>query len=130
VKDVSDLHALADPAPEHLGPSPADAKSVFAELVCADPELLRAEFEALIAANYPPGDGQRCPRSPRWTAPLRFDWVRPGPQIVSWRRSASLPGSPGRTGRIGADHAARERGPPGQRTPETAHTSKDISNGR
>ena len=53
---MSDLSAPAPPTGEYLGSAPAatlsvDTASRFAELVCADPELLRAEFEALIAAN-------------------------------------------------------------------------------
>jgi hypothetical protein len=85
---------------------------VFTELVCADPELLRAEFEALIAANYPPGDGHRNHRPPRQTRPLRTDRARPAPRASSSRRPGlwSRPG--GRAGPTGADRAPRERGPP------------------
>ena len=39
------------------------ANSGFAELVCADPAWLRAEFDAIIAANFPsPPPGPTPPR--------------------------------------------------------------------
>ena len=42
---------------------PTSAAAEFAELVCADPVLLHAEFEAIVAANFPtPPLGERPPR--------------------------------------------------------------------
>lgn len=42
---------------------PISAAPEFVELVCADPALLHAEFEAIVAANFPtPPPGDRLPR--------------------------------------------------------------------
>ena len=114
---MSDLPALAHSTGEHLGSAPVatlpvDTPSRFAELVCADPELLRAEFEALIAANYPPGDGYRRSDPPRRKRPPRIDRARPAPRAISSSRPRILPGPGARTSRTGADGAPRERGPP------------------
>jgi hypothetical protein len=98
VDDMSNLPALTQPAPEHLDSMPVDSApvdallrdtlpvatpSVFAELVCADPELLRAEFEALIAANYP------HPETAAVTAAHRGGRPRPGPSGRARRRRHS-----------------------------------------
>ena len=118
---MNDLSALAPPTGEYQGSAPAatlsldtapDTASRFAELVCADPELLRAEFEALIAANYPPGDGRRCGCPPPRKRPPRIDRARPAPRAISSSQPGFLPGPGGRKGRTGADRAPRERGPP------------------
>jgi len=122
---MSDLSALAPPTGEYLGSAPAatlsldtapdtvpDTASRFAELVCADPELLRAEFEALIAANYPHRDGRRCGWPPPRKRPPRIDRARPAPRAISSSRPGFLLGPGGRKGRTGADRAPRERGPP------------------
>lgn len=37
------------------------AAAAFAELICADEQWLREEFDALIAANYPPGPPPPAP---------------------------------------------------------------------
>jgi hypothetical protein len=57
------------------------AHAAFADLACADPGWLRAEFDALIRAAYGPP-----PNWPRPPAPPRLP--RPG-------RQASRPGPPG-----------------------------------
>jgi hypothetical protein len=75
----------------------------FLGLVCADEELLRAEFDALIAATW----GQPHPARPRragWPTPPprrrpRPEFARPGPM-----RAPHYPGAEGRT---------RQRAPPG-----------------
>ena len=42
---------------------PTSAAREFVELVCADPVLLHAEFETIVAANFPtPPPGERPPR--------------------------------------------------------------------
>ena len=42
---------------------PTSSASKFVDLVCADPVLLQAEFEAIVAANFPtPPPGERPPR--------------------------------------------------------------------
>jgi hypothetical protein len=108
---MNDHPALACEAPDHPVSTPADLQSVFAELVCADPGLLQAEFDALIAANFPPGNGRRSRHPPRRSAPPGTDRARPTPQAVSASRSGPRSGS---AGGIGTDRAARERGPPRQ----------------
>jgi hypothetical protein len=113
---MSDLPALTHRTSEYLDSAPvgtpSGTPSVFAELVCADPELLRAEFEALIAANYPPGDGHRRRRPPRRTHPARTDRARPAPRAISSSQPGIPPAPGGRTGRTGVDRAPRERAPP------------------
>ena len=116
-------HPVSAPADTALADDAlADTRSVFAELVCADPELLQAEFEALIAANYPPGDARTCRQSPRRSGPPRTDRTRPVPPAVCSPRLGPRPGSGGETGTGGV---ARERGPPRQHArAEAAHTSR------
>jgi hypothetical protein len=119
---MSDFSPLAHPTDEYLDFAPVDTlpvttlpvdtPSVFAELVCADSELLRAEFETLIAANYPTGDGQHCRPRPRRMRPHRTDLARPGPQAVLSPQPGSWSGSGDRTGWTGAGRAAGGRGPP------------------
>jgi hypothetical protein len=42
-----------------------DENRAFADLVCADPEFLRVEFNALVGASWDkPPDGQPAPRGP------------------------------------------------------------------
>ena len=45
----------------------------FADLVCADARLLHVEFDAIIAANFPVGGGQRSRRPPRQPRPAVAD---------------------------------------------------------
>ena len=113
---MSDDPALAQRAPVHplaapADTAPADTHAVFVELVCADVGLLQVEFDALIAANFPPGNGRRSRRPPRRPGPPRIDRARPSPQAIPSSRSG--PRSPSGTG-TGTAHAARERGPPRQ----------------
>lgn len=103
----------------HLAVAPAAARAVsvhgsrdmdtaaaFADLVCADHELLRAEFEAIVAANFPdaaPGQGLR----PTGTVRSRTGWMPPRHCPV-W-----CSGRPGPGGVAGLpDVHARQRGPP------------------
>jgi hypothetical protein len=53
------------------------AGAAFAELICADDQWLREEFDALIAANYQP------PRPPR-PAPPRTPPLPPGHRGQVW----------------------------------------------
>jgi hypothetical protein len=59
---------IAEYAPGRTGTSspPTD----LAEVVCADPDLLALEFDALMAANYPDVADRPDPRPPRRTARL------------------------------------------------------------
>jgi len=83
------------------GTAVTEARMEFAELVCGDPDLLRQEFDELIAASWdgPPPD--RPPSPPRRPAPLG----RRG-----HRRTVRRAGPAARIGATGA--APRERGPP------------------
>ncbi len=103
-------HRVLDPqVPVH--PVPTPTRWVFTELVCADPGLLRVEFNALIAVNFPPAEGRRDRRPPRRPGPPGIDWFRlippPGPPgvgpggVVVWIRPVP-----------GPDRPARERSPP------------------
>ena len=69
-----------------LGQLPETDKRGFAELVCADPEWVRAEFDAIIAANFGAAEQPETPR----------------------RR----PPRPARGHRDRSDHAGRRFGPP------------------
>jgi len=106
-------HPTLEPTPavrtragEPSGAAPAGA---FVDVVCADHELLDAEFNAIIAANFPDaaGGGQR---------------LRPGTAVTTATRRVSarriLAGPIRRTvrGCAGAARSlrARQRGPPGQ----------------
>jgi hypothetical protein len=90
-------------------PSGAAPAAAFVDVVCADHELLDAEFNAIIAANFPDaaGGGQR---------------LRPGTAVatatrrVSARRMLASPLRRAIQGCAGAAHhlRARQRGPPGQ----------------
>jgi hypothetical protein len=101
--------ALAYRAPARRAVMPAVADATFVELVCADSDWLQVEFEAIIAANFPPGDGQRSRRPPRRPAVLVTDQPR---QATSASRPAVVCGpvwtQPGAAQR----DRARERGPP------------------
>jgi hypothetical protein len=90
-------------AGEPPGAAPAAA---FVDLVCADHELLHAEFDAIIAANFPDVacHGQR-PASDAATT------TRPRPA----RRAPACPGRPAVQARAAVvqNLQARQRGPPG-----------------
>lgn len=89
---------------------------------CADRDRLRAEFDAIIAANFPPpGDGPRSRRPPRPMVGTRT--LPPGPATRPCRAAVRGPASTGPNppprGR------ARQRSPPhrianaGLTSPET-----------
>jgi len=79
---MSDHPTLVQPALEHLDTLPVDTSSVFAELVCADPGLLRAEFQARH---------RRCQAGTRaaLTAPTPCQHTRPEQCTPTERRPAS-----------------------------------------
>jgi hypothetical protein len=85
----------------------ATTTALFADLVCADHELLRAEFDAIITANFPdPAEGPQPPVPARAVATVTD-------RDPSQRRAAGY-GSP-RPGRgiAGTPHPQpRERAPP------------------
>jgi hypothetical protein len=102
---------IAEYAPGRTGTSspPAD----LAEVVCADPDLLALEFDALMAASYPDFADRPDARPPRRTARLLARRLPPGRSSVPVRQREPLP--------FTAEQAdeerawARQRGPPAAR---------------
>jgi len=97
---------IAEYAPGRTGMSspPAD----LAEVICADPDLLALEFDALVAANYPDFAGRPDPRPPRRTA--RLLTRRLPPRRPSGVRREQPPFA---DEQADEEHAwARQRGPP------------------
>jgi len=82
--------------------------AAFTDLVCADHELLRAEFDAIITANFPDAaDGTQRRRPTRPAVPGTDRAARAAPSLAP---SVHRP-APG--GTAGAQHPrARQRGPP------------------
>jgi hypothetical protein len=80
-----------------------EAGTEFADIICADPDLLRQEFDALIAASYarpparrppaPPGSAPRPGRAhPRAGPGSRHPGGRPAPRPGrGYRRQRSPP---------------------------------------
>ena len=70
---TSAVHVAAD----ETAPGAAST-ATLADVVCADSDLLRIEFEAIIAANFPPADEQHDRRPPRHSRAPTTDLPRPG----------------------------------------------------
>ena len=90
--------------------SPAGAHSTqaavldeFLDLLCADEELLRAEFEAIVAAEWP--------RPPDRRVVVRTQHVGADGDPASGRARTS-PSTPVVDRRPGVEDSARERSPP------------------
>jgi hypothetical protein len=70
------------------GSGTRQADAAFAELICADDQWLREEFDALIAANYqppgppPPAPPRVPPLPPRRQGPAPSPDRCPGPQVL------------------------------------------------
>jgi len=81
-----------------------EAGTEFADIICADPDLLRQEFDALIAASFtrPPASP---PPAPPWSAP-RHGRSRPRTGPGSSHRPA------GRTAAHPGRGRRRQRSPP------------------
>lgn len=92
----------------------ADTTAAFTNLVCADHELLRAEFDAIIAANFPDAaDGTQRRRPTRPVVPGagrgRRATLPPvsAPCTTGWHRQRAAPTGPAAraaclpTGRLG-----------------------------
>lgn len=85
------------------GAGTRQAAAAFAELICADEQWLREEFDALIAANYPP--------SPPSPAPPRTPPLPPRrPATATWRVTG--PGCPQATSSHPGGGLRRQRSPP------------------
>jgi hypothetical protein len=79
----------------------------FAELVCGERDLLRAEFDAIIAANWPSHD-QPTPPPPPHPGPIpRFRPAHPHPERSTGVGRVARP-----TPVVGMPAWARERAPP------------------
>jgi len=76
--------------------STREADAAFADLICADPQWLDAEFDALIAASFgeppaqPPPAPPRVPPSPGSTPPPTPDPASGPAAAASW--AAAEPG--------------------------------------
>lgn len=77
----------------------------FLDILCADEELLRAEFDAIVGASWdePPPPTPPEPPTPPWRAPSDRDWAglraAPAPFPCGagrWARQRSPPLVPGR----------------------------------
>ena len=103
----------------------ADTTATFTDLVCADHELLRAEFDAIIAANFPDAaDGTQHRRPIRPVVPgMGRGAPRDAPTPSAHRAQ--------RGGTAGAQHPpARQRGPPVSRLAVLADDSLSNRAGR
>jgi hypothetical protein len=101
---------IAEYAPGRTGTSspPADPADL-AEVVCADPDLLALEFDALMAANYPDFADRPDPRPPRRTARLLTRRLPPTRPSLPVRREPP----PFADEQADEERAwARQRGPP------------------
>ena len=83
--------------------STREADAAFADLICADPQWLRAEFDALISASF-----SEPPAPPR-PAPPRVP-PRPGNPCPPSRRPAPYPAAI-TSAATGPEHG-RQRSPP------------------
>jgi len=83
-----------------------EAEARFAELICADPQWLRAEFSALVSASF--GAPPAWPRPP---APPRVPPRRPATGRAVRPRRDTRPAQ--LTSRIRPAGLRRQRSPPG-----------------
>ena len=99
----------------------ATTTALFADLVCADHELLRAEFDAIITANFPdPAEGPQPPVPARAVAAVTD-------RDPGQRRTAGYgPARPGR-GIAGTPHPQpRERAPPTRHSDRATHSVRTV----
>lgn len=101
----------ADTGGAAVGDDGAETGSVFAELVCAEPEWLEREFTALIAANFPPSDPDETPHR---IAPHRPAAAATADHPPHDRPEPAAP-RPRRREHTCPHHPARERSPPRNR---------------
>jgi len=96
--------------------------AALAEVVCADPDLLALEFEALMAANYPHAADRPDPRSPRRTGRLLARRLPPTrPSLPAERESVPFADE-----QADEEHArARQRGPPAA-TPAGRPSAQEV----
>jgi len=95
--------------------------AALAEVVCADPDLLALEFDALMAANFPDSADRPDSRPPRRTGLLARRLPPPRPSLPARRESAPLADE-----RADEEHAwARQRGPPAA-TPAGRPSAQEV----
>jgi hypothetical protein len=82
--------------------STREADAAFADLICADPQWLDAEFDALIAASFGEPPAQPPPAPPR--VPPSPGSTPPSPDPASGPAAAAFPAA-------GPGHG-RQRSPP------------------
>ena len=101
-----------------------DIPAAFTDLVCADHELLRAEFDAIITANFPDAAENAQRLDPTVPIATRTDRGTP-------RRWPTPPSQhPQRSGAAGAQHLpARQRGPPRPRRNTSTGTTTQPATG-
>ena len=108
IKNVSviDLAALPQVSRKVIGMDLAtrETGTEFADLMCADPQWLREEFDALIAASFGRPPAPPPPAPPR-VPPRRVPWHSP-----SGPRAGHLPAR--RTVRGSGNGCRRQRSPP------------------
>ena len=85
------------------GDTTLTADQRFVELLCADEDLLRAEFDAIIAAEWP---------SPPPAEPDRGADAERRPRPARQRREASVAALPSRPRHPGVGGWTRQRSPP------------------
>ena len=88
----------------------ADVDARFADLVSADTQLLRAEFDAIIAANFPRTAGRTRRRPPARPVPSIAE--RQGREVPPRRGRPSSCGRKPEPARSAVDDRARPRSPP------------------
>jgi hypothetical protein len=82
-----------------------DADTVFAELICADAQWLREEFDALISASFGQPPAAPPPAPPRVPPPRGH--TSPGRQHLPWHHFPAVPY------RVAGPEHRRQRAPPG-----------------
>ena len=104
-----------------------DADTAFAELICADAQWLREEFDALIAASFSQPPAAPPPAPPRVPPPCG----RTGPRAVTGCGPVPRP-SPSRSPRRGSAsaHLRHRRPPPAARPPPADRQSPEHSQSR
>jgi len=104
----------------------SSSPAALAEVVCADPDLLALEFDALMAANYPEVADRPDPRPPRRTGRLLARRLPPRrPSLSARRQSAPIADE-----QADEEHAwARQRGPPAA-TPAGRPSTQEVMPGR
>ncbi len=98
------------PGRQGAGVDGAEVDARFVDLVSADTQLLRAEFDAIIAANFPRAAGRTRRRPP--TRPVPSVAERRGREVPPRRGWPSRCGRKPEPARSAVGDRARQRSPP------------------